>query len=626
MFLKRNRRTKGGETYEYWSLVETVRTARGPRHRLVANLGKLPGLDQRHRHGWENLAALLDGKPRAEHQAKLDLFGEGNQASGAVPEAPPPDAPRWVEVDVRGLRVGRVRDFGQVYLALALWRRLGLHTLLEELLPKGRETVPWPLVACILTIARFCGNRSELEVAERWYRESALEDLLGVGWEQVYDNRLYRGLDSLIEHKDAICRHLLERYRSWFGVEFEFLLYDVTSTYFEGQAEANAKAKRGYSRDKRPDCKQINIGLVVTPEGGLPVGYEIFDGNRADVATVEDMVRLMEEKYGKAKRVWVMDRGMVSEDNLEFLRGRGASYLVGTPKGQLRRFEQALLEEGDWSEVQPGVEVKLVDHPDGRGGEQYIVARSKDRREKESAMLDQAKARLLAKLREIDASLKKRPAKPGTTERRIGRWQGKYSRAERYYQVEIRTGEADARPGDGKHPTKEEHRATGLEITEKEVPLTWAEQSAGAYLLRTNCTETDPAKLWTWYIHLTQAEECFRISKSDLSLRPVFHQKTGRVEAHVLVCFLTLAVWRVLEMWMKGKGLGNCCRQLLKEVATIRMMDVALPVRDAGEINLRVVSRPEDRVQQLLARLDLELPGAPKIISDVVSKIGGEES
>jgi transposase len=196
----------------------------------------------------------------------------------------PGDGPRWMEVDVRGLCLGRARDFGQVYLARALWRRLGLRTLLEELLPRGREAVPWPLVACILTIARFCGNRSELEVAERWYQESALEDLLGVRWEQIYDNRLYRGLDSLIGHKDAICQHLLERYQSWFGVDLEFLLYDVTSTYFEGQAAANAKARRGYSRDRRPDCKQINIGLVVTPEGGLPVGYEIFDGNCRVVA------------------------------------------------------------------------------------------------------------------------------------------------------------------------------------------------------------------------------------------------------------------------------------------------------------------------------------------------------
>ena len=644
MFLKRNRRTKNGETYEYWSLVETVRTERGPRHRVVSNLGKLPGLERRHRHGWENLANLLDGsQSNQEEQLTFDRFAEQRGCAGARADTSDSNSgqgspqrsrpPRWAEVDVRGLRVERVRDFGAVYLALALWRRLGLHTILEELIPRGREAVGWPIVACILTIARFSGNKSELEVAERWYQDSALEDLLGVSWKQVYDNRLYRGLDTLIEHKDALCQHLLKRYQSWFGVDFEFLLYDVTSTYFEGQANANTKAKRGYSRDMRPDCKQVNIGLVVTPEGGLPIGYEVFDGNTADVTTVEDMVELMEKKYGKAKRIWVMDRGMVSEDNLKFLRQRGASYIVGTPKGQLRKFEQTFLEEKDWTKVQPGVEVKLAPHPDGgsdrgnegeddsEGKDQYVIARSKDRREKEAAMLKKAKTRLLNKLCEIDGSLKKRPAKLENAAQRLGRWRGRYTRAERYYHVELLTREVEVKAATKTRAAKKEIRAVGLEITEREVPLSWAEQSSGAYLLRTNCTEQDPAKLWSWYIQLTQAEECFRISKSDLSLPPVFHQKTERVEAHILVCFLTLALWRTLEMWMKGKGLSNCCRQLIKEVSTVRMMDVILPLHGRGrELNLRVVSRPDEQVAQLLARLELELPTIPKMISNVVSK------
>ncbi len=608
MFLKRNRRRKGEETYEYWSLVETVRTAKGPRHRTVCNLGKLPGLDKQHRHGWEDLICLLEG---TEPPPKQQALGASSTES---------HRPEWMQVDVKGLRVERVRDFGEVYLALALWRRLGLHRVLEELMPQGREKVAWPLIACVLTIARFCGNKSELEVAERWYQDSALPDLLGLDWQQVYDNRLYRGLDALIEHKDALCQHLLERYQSWFGVDFEFLLYDVTSTYFEGKAEANAKAKRGYSRDKRPDCKQVNIGLVVTPEGGLPIGYEVFDGNRADVTTVEDMVRLMEEKYGQARRIWVMDRGMVSEDNLDTLRERKAAYIVGTPKGQLRQFEEQLLDQDDWSQVQPGVEVKLVAHPDSQGLEQYVIARSTERAEKESAMLAQAKARLQAKLEQIDASLRKRPAKLGTIERRIGRWMGKYSRAERFFQVSIQTTEISRPTSGSKRSGTLQTMAVGLDITEKEVPLTWAERSAGAYLLRTNCTDKDPNQLWTWYVQLTQAEECFRISKSDLHLRPVFHQKTQRVDAHILVCFLTLAMWRALEMWMKSKGLGNCARQLIKEVATVHMMDVILPVRNQGELNLRVVSKPDEQVAQLLARLGLDLPTAPKIISNVVAK------
>ena len=350
MFLRRNRRKANGETYEYWTLVKTVRTERGPRHQVVANLGKAPGLDSPSRHGWEDISALLEG---CTPERQLDF--DSDTAST--------NQPQWTEIDVRGLRVERVRDFGQAYLALALWRRLGLHTLLADLIAPGKERVAWETTACILTIARFCGNKSELEVAERWYADSALEDLLGVPWQRINDSRLYRGLDVIHEHKDAICAHLLERYKSWFGVDFEFMLYDVTSTYFEGQAEANKKAKRGYSRDKRPDCKQVCIGLVVTPEGGLPIGYEIFDGNRADVTTVEEIVTMMEEKYGQAKRIWVMDRGMVSEDNIDFLRERKARYLVGTPKGQLRKFEAEVLDDTNWSEVRPGVDVKLVKNP-----------------------------------------------------------------------------------------------------------------------------------------------------------------------------------------------------------------------------------------------------------------------
>ncbi|MBL9153519.1 MAG: IS1634 family transposase [Verrucomicrobiales bacterium] len=605
MFLRRNRRTYLGETYEYWSLLRTVRTTKGPRHELVAHLGKAPGLDEDKRLGWENIGDLLEGRPPAPAQRE---FADPPSAADSEPAKP---RRHWTEVDIRGLRVERVRDFGEAYLALALWRRLGLHTLLRDLIEPGREAVPWELIACILTVARFCGNQSELEVAERWYADSALEDLLGVPFTQINDARLYRGLDVLLGQKDRLCRHLLERYQSWFGVEFEFLLYDVTSTYFEGKAERNPKAKRGYSRDQRSDCKQVNIGLVVTPEG-LPIGYEVFAGNTADVSTVEDMIEMMEKKYGQAKRIWVMDRGMVSEDNLDFLRERDARYIVGLPKQQMRRHEAQLLEESDWTEVQPGVEVKLVEHPDGGGSEQYVLCRSADRRQKEAAMLDQQRQRLLAQLHKTDASLRRRPAKDVVKVGcRIGRWLGRYPGAEKLIAVQV---ERDAAG-----------RACGLRIEEKTERQSWAELAHGAYLLRTNCTEKDPAQLWRWYIHLTQAEECFKISKSDLNLRPVFHQREDRVEAHILVCFLTLALWRTLEMWMRGKGLGDCARQLIKEVSTVRSMDVVLPVRVEGEdratdLRLRVVARPDRMVAELLHRLGLDLPSAPKIVQNVVPK------
>ena len=598
MFLKRNRRKAKGQTYEYWNLVQTVRTPKGPRHQVVACLGKVPGLDEGYRRGWEDIIDLLEGNDPQIRPRQLRL----GQAESELPTRP-----QWAQVDVTGMSVERMRDFGQVYLALALWRRLGFHKILKELIEPGGEHVAWDQVACILTIARFCDNKSELEAAERWYHDCALEDLLGVPWEKVNDTRLYRGLDILHEHKDALCSHLIERYRDMFGVDFEFLLYDVTSTYFEGKAEGNTKAQRGYSRDKRSDCKQVNIGLVVTPEG-LPIGYEIFSGNTADVTTVEDMVQMMEEKYGQAQRIWVMDRGMVSEDNLEFLRERKASYIVGTPKAQLKKFEQQLTEKNNWVEVHEGLEVKLVEHPDGNGTEQYIICRSAERREKENSMLELKRQRLLEKLNTIDASLRKKPITIEKAERRVGRWLGKYPTAERLFEVEVT-----------KNPSN--NKAIGLEIIERETNQQWAELSQGAYLLRTNCQEKDPAKIWKWYIQLTKAEEAFRISKSDLHLRPVYHQKTDRVEAHILVCFLTLAMWRSLELWMKSKGLGDCCRQLIKEVSTIRSLDVVLPVKDGTQLRLRTVAKPDKPVAELLAHLGLELPTAPKLIQNVVPKI-----
>lgn len=603
MFLRRNRRVVDGECYEYWSLVETYRTAQGPRQRLVANLGKSPGLDPAHQRQWADLDLLLEGAQPGPAQLELP----------SPKFAPTESPPFWAQVDLAGLRVERVRDFGQVYLGLSLWRRLGLHRLLHQMLPAGQEEVPWDLTACLLTLARFCGQQSELAVAEKWYAQSALDDLLDVPASQVNETRLYRGLDAILPHKEALCQHLQQRYESLFGVRFEFLLYDVTSTYFEGQAEGNAKAARGYSRDQRPDCKQVNIGLVVTPEG-LPLGYEVFAGNRADVTTVEAMVRMMEQKYGRAQRIWVMDRGMVSEENLDFLRARGARYLVGTPKRQLRQFEARLLEATDWEEVQPGVQVKLIRHPDEAGGEIYVLCKSAARQEKEAAMLELRRQRLKRELEKIDAMLKRKPmSDPGPIERRIGRWMGKYPAAERLIEAVVVRNEAGA--------------ACALEIRERGGPSEWARHAHGAYLLRTNCTEMNPVALWRWYMQLTQVEDAFRISKSDLSLRPVFHQKTERVDAHILVCFLSLVLWRTLENWMKCRGLGTCARQLLEEVATVRRVDVVLPVRApageaATEVRLRVVTRPDPRAAELLSRLGLELPTAPKRIQNVVEKNG----
>lgn len=589
MFLRRHRKEAGGEDYEYWSLVKTIRTARGPRHQIVARLGKLEGAQVQAARGWEDLDALLEGSAPSR---QLSLTPE------------PASEPLWKEIDVRGVKVERLRQFGRVYLGLALWRRLGLHRLAARLMPPGQEEVGWDVVSCVLTLGRFCAQPSELSLAERWYEDTALEDLLGVPIHKINDARLYRGLDALHEHKEALCGHLLERYRDWFGVGFEFLLYDVTSTYFEGLALRNQKAARGYSRDHRPDCKQVCIGLVVTPQG-LPIAYEVFAGNRNDVTTLQEMVRLMEDKYGQAQRVWVFDRGIVSEENLEWLRQRGAIYLVGTPRSQLKKHQAALLDQTRWKEVRPGVEVRCVEA--GQGSERFILCRSVDRGAKERAMLERQLNRLRTELGQLDKALSEHPAADlEAVGRKVGRWLGKYPAAAAVLSVETK---------------KDQHgRVCGLELKERTERMQWAQLAHGAYLLRTNHPADDPEAFWRWYIQLSQAEAAFRTGKSDLHLRPVFHQKTQRVEAHILVSFLSLALWRTLEQWMRAKGLGDCARQLLLELDELRSMDVILPTRPAGEIRLRMVARPEKALAQLLAHLGLDLPRTPKILENVVPK------
>jgi len=597
MFLRKNRKRFEGEIYEYWTLCESVRTERGPRQRVIASLGKFTEEDLSA--GWEDLEALLEGRPVAPKQEQLfEKEAGGESAVG------------WEMADLRNLGVERAREFGSVFLALSLWRRLGLHELLGELIEAGREEIAWADVAAVLTVGKFCGQASELGIAEEWYARTALEDLCGIPVEAINDDRLYRALDKVAVHKDRLCEHLMERYRKWFGVRFEFLLYDVTSTYFEGLAQQNTKAARGYSRDQRSDCKQVCIGLVCTPEG-LPLNFEVFAGNRADVTTVEEVVRAMEERFGQAERIWVMDRGMVSEANIAFLRERKARYIVGTPKSQLRAYEAQLAEKENWVEVEAGVEARLVEHPDGDGQERYVLCRSSSRGAKERAMLERQMTRLHEEMLKMERSLQRQAQSDlNKLERRIGRWQGKYPSAAQLLDIEL------IKDSQG--------RACGLQLT---CPVRHGGNpllSKGAYLLRTNCTETDPAKLWNWYIQLTQAEAAFRTAKSDIGLRPIYHQKTERVEAHLLICFLSLALWRSLELWMKSKGLGTSARKLVAAFSTIRSMDVTVPVKRAERVHilrLRTVAKPDPDVALLLAHLGLHLPKGSKLVQNVVEKI-----
>lgn len=588
MFLRSHTRKKNGVSYKYWTLEESFRTPAGPRQRTVATLGKLPGLDEESRIGWEHIRSILDGRI-----IQSDLF------------AVTPEPPTWACVNTSRVRVERLRHFGEVYLGLALWRRLQLDSFFDTALESGREQVDWRLMICILVLARFCAPSSELHIAQFWYGSTALEDLLGLDPVLVNNDRLYRALDVLLPHKDHLFRHFQRVYGELFGTTFDLLLYDVTSTYFEGKAQNNPQARRGYSRDSRPDCVQVCIALVVTPEG-LPLAYEVFDGNRTDVTTVDEIIAMMRDKYGHERRTWVMDRGMVSEDNLDFLRENGAHYLVGTPKSMLKTFEQRMLEE-DWEAVAPGVEVKLCLASDNTQ-ETFVLCRSRGRIDKDRAIrekqhkhlreaLDKLKARIDAPQRALREHAK--------AERCVGRLFQKYPRAARFFEVKIDAVE------DKSH--KQNMRLV-MKIDAREELREWAELSDGCYLLRTNLNATDASQLWKTYIGLTQIEDSFRIAKHELGLRPIYHQRQDRTQAHILVCFLSLVMWRTLQQWMQGCGLGAAPRLLLEHMGEIRSMDVVLPTDQGTEIRLRTVGQPETHLAILLHKLGLPLPNKPKRI------------
>lgn len=593
MFLKRLTRRKSGKGHTYWALVESFRTPKGPRHRVVAYLGELK---KSQKSGWAKLGRKLDKKDRPQRS----LFDP--------PPYEEPDEDRYVHVNLKGVRLERLRDFGDVWLALGLWRLLGLDELLTRAMASGKEDVPWPAVGALLTIARFCEPSSELHIEDTWYPRTALEDLLGVAPEKVHTDRLYEGLDRLLPHKEAIESHLQQRLGELFDVKYDLLLYDITSTYFEGLCQGNPMARRGYSRDNRPDCLQVCIGLIVTTDG-MPLGHEVFDGNTNDSTTVQQMVERIEVKYGRANRVWVMDRGMVSEANLAFIRDRGGSYIVGTPKAMLRQFERHLADK-DWQEVQAGVEVKLVAGPTGE--ETFILARSKDRREKERAMHDRFLQRMeegLGRLRRSAESGRLRD--PAVAHQRLGRLKERYWRASGAFDVKIR--EIPEPTGKAK-----------LTVTWKRNPRwsDWTAISEGCYLLRTNVTETDPCTLWKHYIQLTEAEWAFRITKDELEIRPIWHQKEPRVLAHILVCFLAYVLWKSLAQWMRASGLGDAPRTLVEEFARIKSGDVVLPTRadddePARTLRLRCVTTADEHQRVFLSRLGLELPQRLRWIEDV---------
>jgi len=569
MYLRRCYREKDGKRHAYWALVESYRTARGPRQRVVAWLG---AMDEQGRMGVKRCAA-----PGAE---QADLFAASQE-------------PEWVEVDLKGVRVERTRRFGGPWLGRTLLRQLELDRFLEHSLRHGREQVPWPLMAMVLVLGRLCDPSSELRLAESFYEHSALPDLLGVPAEKVNDDRLYRALDALLPHKEKLEQHLRHKLGELFDLDYDLLLYDVTSTYFEGEARGNPLAQRGYSRDHRGDCKQVNLALVVS-RSGMPVGYEVFAGNRHDSTTLEEMVRHIERLHGRAARIWVLDRGMVSEDNVEFLKQGGRRYIVGTPKSMLKRYERELLAT-DWRQVHEGLEVRMCPAPDG--AEVFILCRSAQRQQKEQAMHDRFEKRIEEGLRKIEAACKKGRQNPLKIAQRVGRLLGANTRAAGLFQVEV---EADS------------NGAARLRWSRSEQWRDWARLSEGCYLLRSNVLDWTPEELWRAYIQLTEAEDAFHIQKSDLQLRPVWHQKPERVQAHILVCFLAYVLWKTLEAQCRQAGLGDEPRKVFRELAEIAMVDVVLPTRNGVTLRKRCIGQPNEHQLVLLQQLGLKLLAVPE--------------
>jgi transposase len=576
VYLRHSIRRKDGKAHVSWRVVRSVRRHGKVVQETVAQLGELDA----------------EGRARARALART-ITGRDDQRElfeAAVADATP------VAVRLDQIRLERSRRFGDVWLGWTLWRALKLDGLCEQLQPVGRESVPWSTMAAVLVLARLCEPSSELHIAEDWYRRTALEDLLGVPSAPVNAARLYRGLDELLPHKVAIERHLKERLGELFALDYDLLLYDVTSTYFEGLAANNPLAQRGYSRDHRPDCKQVCIALVVTREG-MPLGYEVFAGNRVDVTTVQEMVGTMEARYGSAQRIWVMDRGMTSKKNLAWLRKTGRRYLIGTSRGEIKRWSREIAAARDWHDVHDGVEAKVCPGP--QGDETFLLCRSVERREKEKAMHARFAARIEQGLTQLERRIERsrRRLDRAALGQQIGRLLERNTRAAARYRIRLHE-DASATAG---------VRLEWSVLTEWDE---WARTSEGCYVLRTNVSDWTAEALWRTYVQLTEAEAAFRIHKTDLSLRPIWHQKPERVQAHILVCFLAYVLWKTLEQWQQRAGLGNSPRTILDELGRIQSTDIVLPVagQPHRELRIRCVVRPDKAQALLLDRLGLELP------------------
>src|SRR5438552_4995538 len=596
MFLRPHQRSKDGKDHTYWSLVETVRRPSGPRQRTLCYLGELNSSAQAR---WLKTVEVFNEQGETE---QLKLFPSHIE--------PPANNPQVVRVLVNRVRLERTRQFGTCFLGWEVWKRLELNRFFEREMDGEAAEVPWSRVAAVLAINRLCAPGSELAIEERWYPATALDDLLEIEEGKINDTRLYRWLDRMLPHKSKLEQHLKQRYGELFGAEFDVLLYDLTSTYVEGAAEKNPMMGRGYSRDHRPDCEQMVIALIVNREG-FPFSYETFDGNRADVSTMESILRMVERKYGKARRIWVMDRGIVSEENLAAIRQRGGQYLVGTPRRQMKRFEAELLKD-DWTQVRLDVEVKQVAIPQGE--ETYILCRTAGRKEKEKAIRKRFSLGMERALQALEKSIASGRLKDRyKMERRLGRIQARHPQVNDLFEVTLRETPAGVR----------------LLWEMKKDQEAWRDLREGAYMLRTNLQADSAEQMWSMYMQLTEAEASFRALKSELSIRPLFHQKESRVKAYVLAASLSYALWLTLKHLLQNRpamvpqlsvsGVVNA--QLLSPMkalallSTLQSADIVLPTTDGREIRLRRITEPTAEQKSLLHQLGLSLPERLKSLS-----------
>src|SRR5277367_3158918 len=577
MFLRRIERRKNGKTHLYWSVVENKRLDGGrvvQRH--VLYLGEI---NSSQAETWRKAVEVFDAETGGSQT--LALFPEDRCEAVA-------DDSSVVRLRLSDLRLHRPRQWGACWLAGQLWRDLQLDRFWAERLPASRKRTRWDQVLQVLVAYRLIEPGSEWRLHREWFGRSAMADLLGSDFGLAEAHKLYACHDLLLAHKDALFSHLTERWRDLFNANFDVLLYDLTSTYFEVNASdlpEGAKRRHGYSRDKRPDCPQLVIALVVTPEG-LPLAYEVLPGNTADSKTLRMFLGRIEKQYGKARRVWVMDRGVPTEAVLAEMRASDppVQYLVGTPKGRLSQLEKQLLAK-PWQEAQPGVSVKLLAEDD----ELYVYAESVDRVSKERAMRRRQLKWLWKRLREFAAMEVRREEML----MKLGAARARAPAAWRLVDIEM------------------DKAGAGFSYTLNRQKLRQIRRREGRYLLRTNLTENDPALLWQYYIQLVAVEEAFKNLKGDLAIRPIFHQDEHRVEAHIFIAFLAYCLQITLQRRLHALAPGLTARSALEKFAAVQMIDVHLPTTDGRELVMTRYTQPEPELQLLIQQLKLSLPPQP---------------